>query len=65
MIDPNSLVFHNTPPSGNTLPSRVYDAGRPPFTITATACKVDWKLAGRRSSASESSPFSSLKLGNG
>jgi hypothetical protein len=30
----------------------VHDAGRPPFTITATACKVDWKLAGDTFAAS-------------
>lgn len=45
-IDPSTLVFHNTPPASGKLPSPVYDAGLPPFTITARACLVDWNLAG-------------------
>lgn len=45
-IDPTTLVFHNNPPSSKSLPSPVFDAGLPPFTVTATACTVDWAVAG-------------------
>ena len=45
-IDPDTLVFHAGAPAGGALPSPVFDAGQPPFTITATACEVEWAIAG-------------------
>ncbi|TBU30569.1 hypothetical protein BD309DRAFT_951719 [Dichomitus squalens] len=45
-IDPSTLVFHGSTPSGGKLPSPVFDSGLPPFTITATACPIDWEVAG-------------------
>ncbi|KAI0766666.1 hypothetical protein BD413DRAFT_615077 [Trametes elegans] len=45
-IDPATLVFHGGAPEGGSLPSPVFDAGRPPFTITATACPIEWAVAG-------------------
>ncbi|KAI0369101.1 hypothetical protein BV20DRAFT_1081257 [Pilatotrama ljubarskyi] len=45
-IDPSTLVFHGGQPAGGNLPSPIFDSGRPPFTITATACPIDWAVAG-------------------
>lgn len=45
-IDPSSLKFHNSPPSSGSLPSPIFDSGLPPVSITATACEVDWPIAG-------------------
>ncbi|KAI0358002.1 hypothetical protein OH77DRAFT_1580683 [Trametes cingulata] len=45
-IDPSSLTFHGGSPSGGKLPSPIFDSGLPPFTITATACPIDWSVAG-------------------
>ncbi len=45
-IDPDTLTFHGSTPSGGKLPSPVFDSGLPPFTITATACPIDWQVAG-------------------
>ncbi len=45
-IDPSTLTFHGSAPSGGKLPSPIFDSGLPPFTITATACSVDWAVAG-------------------
>lgn len=56
-IDPSSLQFHNEPPSSGTLPSPVFDSGLPPMSITATACEIDWAIAGTTfASAPPSSP---------
>ncbi|KII87289.1 hypothetical protein PLICRDRAFT_250880 [Plicaturopsis crispa FD-325 SS-3] len=45
-IDPSTLHFESKSPSSGQLPSPVYDSGLPPFTITATACPIDWAIAG-------------------
>ena len=45
-IDPSTLIFHGSTPAGGKLPSPVFDSGLPPFTITATACPIDWEVAG-------------------
>ncbi|KAH7928745.1 hypothetical protein BV22DRAFT_1126265 [Leucogyrophana mollusca] len=45
-IDPSTLTFHSNPPSSGTLPSPIFDSGLPPLTITATACLIEWGLAG-------------------
>ncbi|KAK7057653.1 phosphoribosyltransferase-like protein [Favolaschia claudopus] len=45
-IDPATLSFINTPPSSGVLPSPIFDAGLPPFTLTVSACLIDWPLAG-------------------
>lgn len=45
-IDPTTLKFNNNPPQDGTLPSPVFDNGLPPFTITASACEIDWAIAG-------------------
>lgn len=45
-IDPTTLKFNNNPPQDGTLPSPVFDKGLPPFTITASACEIDWAIAG-------------------
>ncbi|KAI0675672.1 hypothetical protein C8Q78DRAFT_988207 [Trametes maxima] len=51
-IDPSTLTFHGSTPSGGSLPSPVFDAGKPPFTITASACPIDWEVAGDTFAAS-------------
>ncbi|KAH9940880.1 uncharacterized protein BXZ73DRAFT_98712 [Epithele typhae] len=50
-IDPNSLVFHAGTPAGGALPSPVFDSGLPPFTISASACPIDWAVAGNKFAA--------------
>ena len=45
-IDPDTLVFHGGAPAGGVLPSPVFDAGQPPYTISVSACAIDWALAG-------------------
>lgn len=45
-IDTSTLTFHNNPPPSGQLPSPVFDAGLPPFTITVVACPIEWNLAG-------------------
>lgn len=45
-IDPSTLTFHGSTPESGTLPSPIFDSGLPPFTITATACPIDWEVAG-------------------
>ena len=45
-IDPESLVFSDTPPEDGKLPSPIFDSGLPPYTITATACPIEWAVAG-------------------
>ncbi|KAI0320993.1 hypothetical protein OF83DRAFT_1168834 [Amylostereum chailletii] len=52
-IDPSTLQFHNEgSPASGTLPSPIFDTGLPPFTITATACQIDWDVAGDTFAAS-------------
>ncbi|KAI0642095.1 hypothetical protein C8Q79DRAFT_1013969 [Trametes meyenii] len=51
-IDPSTLTFHGSTPAGGSLPSPVFDAGKPPFTITASACPIDWEVAGDTFAAS-------------
>ncbi|KIJ65204.1 hypothetical protein HYDPIDRAFT_88757 [Hydnomerulius pinastri MD-312] len=46
-IDPSTLTFHSNEPSSGQLPSPIFDAGLPPLTITATACLIEWNLAGQ------------------
>jgi hypothetical protein len=43
-IDPNTLKFHSN--SVSSLPSPIYDSGLPPYTITATACPINWPTIG-------------------
>lgn len=45
-IDPATLKFVNKPPASGVLPSPVFDSGLSPFTITATACPINWAIAG-------------------
>ncbi|KAG7095929.1 hypothetical protein E1B28_006612 [Marasmius oreades] len=45
-IDPSQLSFHYNPPEGNVLPSPVFDSGKTPMSITATACHIEWPLGG-------------------
>ncbi|KAJ7503065.1 hypothetical protein B0H11DRAFT_1987655 [Mycena galericulata] len=45
-IDPATLAFTNTPPASGVLPSPIYDAGLPPFTLTVSACPIDWPVDG-------------------
>ncbi|KAF8892910.1 hypothetical protein BD779DRAFT_1765810 [Infundibulicybe gibba] len=45
-IDPATLKFNNAPPASGKLPSPVFDSGKPPLTITATACSIAWSTAG-------------------
>lgn len=43
-IDPNTLKFQSK--SVSSLPSPVYDSGLPPYTITVTACPINWPTVG-------------------
>ncbi|KAJ6593366.1 hypothetical protein B0H19DRAFT_18636 [Mycena capillaripes] len=45
-IDPATLTFTNTPPASGILPSPIYDAGLPPFTLSVSACPIDWPVDG-------------------
>ncbi|KAH7910483.1 hypothetical protein BJ138DRAFT_100732 [Hygrophoropsis aurantiaca] len=45
-IDPSTLQFHSNPPASGALPSPIFDSGLPPLTITATACLIEWGMAG-------------------
>jgi hypothetical protein len=47
-IDPSTLTFVHTTPSGGVLPSPIFDAGQPPNTILVKACPIEWELAGDR-----------------
>ena len=47
-IDPNSLVFHDANVATGSLPSPVFDAGKAPYSFTATACSVDWSTTGNQ-----------------
>ncbi|KAH9474823.1 hypothetical protein JR316_0013289 [Psilocybe cubensis] len=44
-IDPSTLKFNSgiTTPA---LPSPIFDSGKPPLTISATACPIAWAVAG-------------------
>lgn len=44
-IDPSTLKFNPgiTPPA---LPSPIFDSGKPPLTISVTACPIVWAVAG-------------------
>lgn len=43
-IDPATLQFHTTSPT--SLPSPIFDSGKSPLSITVTACRIDWAIAG-------------------
>ena len=43
-LDPSSFTFENA--KVDKLPSPIFDAGRPPTTISAKACEVEWALDG-------------------
>ncbi|KAI0717992.1 hypothetical protein C8T65DRAFT_99370 [Cerioporus squamosus] len=45
-IDPSTLTFHADTPEGGKLPSPVFDSGLSPFTISVSACPIEWDLAG-------------------
>ncbi|GJE91253.1 hypothetical protein PsYK624_074020 [Phanerochaete sordida] len=45
-LDTSSLRFQYSPPASGVLPSPVYDSGLPPMSISATACQIDWSVAG-------------------
>ena len=45
-IDVSSLQFHNSQPTSDSLPSPIFDSGLPPMSITATACEIEWSVAG-------------------
>ncbi|KAK7453926.1 hypothetical protein VKT23_011439 [Stygiomarasmius scandens] len=45
-IDPSSVVYHHDSPVSGVLPSPIFDSGLPPTRITATACLINWPLAG-------------------
>ncbi|KAG7094358.1 hypothetical protein E1B28_007958 [Marasmius oreades] len=51
-IDPSTFKFVNTPPTNGTLPSPVFDSGKPPLSITVTACLINWPTAGDTFAAS-------------
>ncbi|EJD02570.1 uncharacterized protein FOMMEDRAFT_19884 [Fomitiporia mediterranea MF3/22] len=45
-IDPKTLKFNAGTPEGGTLPSPVFDSGLPPFSMSVTACPIEWSVAG-------------------
>ncbi|THV00262.1 hypothetical protein K435DRAFT_934582 [Dendrothele bispora CBS 962.96] len=47
-IDPSSLVYHHDSDISvsGILPSPIFDSGMPPTSITASACLINWPLAG-------------------
>ncbi|KAF7289348.1 hypothetical protein MIND_01396900 [Mycena indigotica] len=45
-IDPSTLAFVNNPPRSGMLPSPIFDSGLPPVTLSVSACRIDWPLAG-------------------
>ena len=45
-IDPSTLTFHASTPEGGKLPSPVFDSGLSPFTISVSACPIEWDVAG-------------------
>ena len=44
-IDPSTLIFNPGTPTSK-LPSPIFDSGKPPFSISVTACPIDWDTAG-------------------
>ncbi|THH15834.1 hypothetical protein EW146_g4704 [Bondarzewia mesenterica] len=61
-IDLTTLKFNNNPPMSGSLPSPIFDSGLPPFTITVTACPIEWTAAG--STFASAPPESSNCVGN-
>ncbi|KAJ7151720.1 hypothetical protein C8R46DRAFT_1229251 [Mycena filopes] len=51
-IDPATLKFSSTPPASGKLPSPIFDSGLTPLKITATACLINWPIAGGTFAAS-------------
>ncbi|PSR82587.1 hypothetical protein PHLCEN_2v6020 [Hermanssonia centrifuga] len=51
-IDSSTLRFNSETPASGQLPSPIFDSGLPPFTITATACPINWTVAGDTFAAS-------------
>ncbi|KAJ7924357.1 hypothetical protein B0H13DRAFT_1978054 [Mycena leptocephala] len=51
-IDPATLKFSSSPPASGTLPSPIFDSGLTPLKITATACLINWAIAGPTFAAS-------------
>ncbi|KAJ7743834.1 hypothetical protein B0H16DRAFT_1560781 [Mycena metata] len=51
-IDPATLKFTSTPPASGQLPSPIFDSGLTPLKITATACLINWAIAGGTFAAS-------------
>ncbi|THH00625.1 hypothetical protein EW026_g1931 [Hermanssonia centrifuga] len=51
-IDSSTLRFNGESPASGQLPSPIFDSGLPPFTITATACPINWTVAGDTFAAS-------------
>ncbi|KAJ7291155.1 hypothetical protein C8J57DRAFT_1271530 [Mycena rebaudengoi] len=45
-IDPSTLKFSSSPPASGVLPSPIFDSGLTPLKITATACLINWPIAG-------------------
>jgi DUF1680 family protein len=45
-IDPSTVKFSTTASSSTKLPSPIFDSGKPPLIITATACPIAWSIAG-------------------
>ncbi|KAI0339422.1 hypothetical protein BDW22DRAFT_1456156 [Trametopsis cervina] len=50
-IDPATLRFNPGAPT-TELPSPIFDSGKPSLSITATACPIDWVVAGDTFAAS-------------
>ncbi|CAA7269913.1 unnamed protein product [Cyclocybe aegerita] len=50
-IDPATLEFVPDTPAA-TLPSPIFDSGKPPLSITVSACPVSWPIAGDTFAAS-------------
>ena len=46
VIDPTTLAFHAGAPEGGKLPSPVFDSALSPFTISVSACPIEWDVAG-------------------
>ncbi|KDR72302.1 hypothetical protein GALMADRAFT_768590 [Galerina marginata CBS 339.88] len=44
-IDPSTLKFNPETPAP-ALPSPIFDTGKPPITISVTACPISWSKAG-------------------
>jgi len=44
-VDPSTAEFKFAEPDGS-LPSPIFQEGRPPVSITVSACRIEWALAG-------------------